>query len=234
MAGKLILLPNLFSEEQSSDALLTPFVIQTIASLDGLIAESEKTARRYLRRAVSHEEMNRKKILLLNEHSDPKEISSLLEGVMRGEIWGLISDAGLAAVADPGSNLVALAHQKKIEVESLGGTSSLMLALQLSGFSGQSFSFHGYLPREEANLIAKIKELEMKSKGSTQIWIEAPYRTAKMAEKVIETCRPSTLFCVAKELMLPSQKVISQSIERWKKANISFGKEMAVFLLYNP
>lgn len=232
LAGKLILLPNLFSEEQSAEDFFSPLIFRTISSLDGLIAESEKEARRYLRKALSHEEMNQKKLALLNEHSDPKALQSLIEPLEKGEVWGLISDAGLPAVADPGSDLVRLAREKRIEISSLGGTSSLMLALQLSGFSGQSFQFHGYLPREEKDLIVKLKELDQKAKGSTQIWIEAPYRTSKMIEKVVQTCQETTLFCVAVELMLPLERVISQSIGKWKKASFTFGKEMAVFLLY--
>ena len=232
LAGKLILLPNLFSEEQSAEDFFSPIVFRAIRSLDGLIAESEKEARRYLRKAFSHEEMNQRKLALLNEHSDPKALNSLLEPIEKGETWGLVSDAGLAAVADPGSDLVRACREKKIEVTSLGGTSSLMLALQLSGFSGQSFQFHGYLPREEKDLMIKLKELEQKAKGSTQIWIEAPYRTQKMVEKVVQTCQETTLFCVALELALPSERVICQSIGKWKKSSFTFGKEMAVFLLY--
>lgn len=229
--GKLLLLPNVLEEELPSDPYLPSSVAHAVHALQGLIAESEKAARRYLRRFVSHEHMARLPLKTLNEHTDRKELSSLLEPIERGEVWGLISDAGLPCVADPGADLVWLAHEKQLCVETFVGPSSILMALQLSGFNGQRFCFHGYLPREVSDLEAKLKELEKKGKVETQIWIEAPYRSAKMLEAMKRILLPATCVCVALNLTTNRQKVISQSIAKWKKDPLSIEKEPAVFLL---
>src|SRR5262249_13098213 len=148
----LFLLPNLLDETLAWEPFLPASVAAAVQSLDGLIAESEKEGRRYLRRFVNHERMAATPIRLLNEHTQPKEIGELLEPLIRGERWGLISDAGLPCIADPGAPLVLLAHEKKIRVETFSGPSSIVMALQLSGLSGQRFAFHGYLPREAPDL----------------------------------------------------------------------------------
>jgi 16S rRNA (cytidine1402-2'-O)-methyltransferase len=232
LPGKLLLLPNLLHEGLVPELFFPKAVQEAVSTLDGLICESEKEGRRYLRRFVSHEKMAQTKLALLNEHTDPNQLQSLMQCLEQNEVWGLISDAGLAAVADPGADLVFLARQKGVEIRSLGGTSSLLLALQLSGFSGQKFSFHGYLPREDLPLEQALKNLEASCKGTTQIWIEAPYRTQKMVEKVLSILSPTTHFCVASDLMSSQEKVISEPISKWKKSPVQFGKSPAVFLLF--
>lgn len=226
MSGKLLLLPNLLDEELPTE--LPPNVGKAVGSIQGLIAESEKMARRYLRRFLSHEEMAKMPLKVLNEHS--KEITSLLEPMIGGEVWGLISDAGLPCIADPGADLVALAHEKGVAVDTFAGPSSILMALQLSGFNGQQFTFHGYLPREVPDLERKVRELE-KMRG-THIWIEAPYRSAKMIELLSNVLMPNTKVCVAVNLTTPNQRVISQTIAKWKKSPMTIGKEPAVFLLF--
>ncbi|MBI3901219.1 MAG: SAM-dependent methyltransferase [Chlamydiia bacterium] len=232
MAGKLLLLPNLLGESLDPHLFFSPAVQAAVHCLDGLIAESEKEGRRYLRQFLPREEMVKRSLALLHEHTDPKELSTLLLPIEKGETWGLISDAGLPCIADPGADLVMLAHQRGVAVESCGGTSSQFLALQLSGFCGQRFAFHGYLPREEKELQLKLKQLEQQCKGMTQIWMEAPYRTAKMVEAVCALLAPTTFFCVAAELMTLKQRVISQPIAKWRQKTYSFGKEPAIFLIY--
>lgn len=229
MSGKLYLLPNVLDESLPSEPFLPASVALAVHSLQGLIAESEKMGRRYLRRFLSHEAMARCPIALLNEHT--QEIDSLLLPLERGETWGLISDAGLPCIADPGSNLVAAAREKKISVETFAGPSSILMALQLSGFHGQRFCFHGYLPREIPALEKTIKELEKRAREETQIWIEAPYRTAKMVESCKQILQPQTKLCVAANLTLPTQKVVSQTLLKWKNNTPHFEKEPAVFLL---
>lgn len=223
-AGKLILLPNVLDESQTPSGYV---------EIDGLIAESEKSARRYLRTFVSHEELTKFPIRLLNEHTEQKEIAPLLEPILQGQTWGLISDAGVPCIADPGSEIVKLAHQHKIAVDAVPGPCSIILALQLSGFSGQNFCFHGYLPREEHLLIKKIKDLEAKARGCSQIWIEAPYRSSKMLEALKKELQPTTELCVAVNLTGPLQQVISQSIKEWKSSSVQLGKEPAVFLIFS-
>ena len=232
MSGKLFLLPNVLDESLSQELFLPASVNIAVNTLQGLIAESEKSARRYLRRFLSHEKMAAMPLKLLNEHTNPNEIDELLQPLLKGEIWGLISDAGLPCIADPGAPLVFKARQGKVDVEALPGPCSLILALQISGFSGQHFSFHGYLPRDGKELEMAIRNLEAKAKGETQIWIEAPYRSAKMLELLKKTLSPDTYLCVAASLTLPNQKSASHSIRTWKTLSFVLEKEPAVFVLY--
>lgn len=231
MPAKLLLLPNLLDETLPHEPFLPASVGSAVRTINGLIAESEKAARRYLRRFLSHEEMARMPLKTLNEHTPEKELDELLQPLLNGETWGLISDAGLPCVADPGSPLVWRAHLNNISVETFAGPSSLLMALQLSGFCGQRFCFHGYLPREIPDLERKIKELEKNSKHETQIWIEAPYRSGKMVDLLKKILQPNTKFCVAANLTLPTQKVVSQTVSKWKNFSFALEKEPAVFLL---
>ena len=228
--GKLILLPNVLDESLPHEQVFSPAVGAAVRSIQGLIVESEKTGRRYLRRFLSHDEMARIPLCLLNEHT--QELTELLEPLERGECWGLISDAGLASLADPGADLVWQARERKIAIEALSGPSSIVLALQLSGLCGQRFAFHGYLPREMPDLERRILELERRSReeGSTQAFIEAPYRSAKLLEQLIKTLKATTRLCFAANLMMPTERVISQPVAAWKEANVEVGKEPAVFL----
>jgi 16S rRNA (cytidine1402-2'-O)-methyltransferase len=227
MSGKLLLLPNLLDESLPTEPYLPTSVNTAVASIQGLIAESEKMARRYLRRFLSHDNMAKMPLRVLNEHT--KEIEELIQPIVQGETWGLISDAGLPCIADPGADLVWLAHQKNIPVETFVGPSSIVMALQLSGFGGQQFSFHGYLPREIPELEQKVRELE--KRGGTQIWIEAPYRSAKMLDLLKRILQPNTKLCIAVNVTLPTQRVVSQPLSKWKAASFSLEKEPAVFLI---
>lgn len=231
MPGKLLLLPNVLDETLAPEPFLPASVGAAVASIQGLIAESEKSARRYLRKFLSHDAMAKMPLKTLNEHTPAQELSELLKPILNGEIWGLISDAGLPCVADPGSDLVWLAHDKKIPVETLVGPSSIMMALQLSGFCGQRFCFHGYLPREIPELEQKIKELEKRSKNETQIWIEAPYRTAKILDVLKKILQPNTRLCIAVNLTTQTERVVSQTMAKWKNFSLSLEKEPAVFLV---
>ncbi len=230
--GKLFLLPNVLEETLASEGFLPASLSKTVGLLQGLIAESEKVARRYLRRFMDHDAMARCPLALLNEHTSAKDEEALLSPMVRGETWGLISDAGLPCIADPGAGLVAMALDRKILVEALAGPCSLILALQLSGFSGQRFCFHGYLPRQEGELEGKIKDLEKRALGETQIWIEAPYRSGKMFEALKRTLQGTTRLCVAASLTSPSQRCFSYTIAEWRKNSFELGKEPVVFLIF--
>jgi 16S rRNA (cytidine1402-2'-O)-methyltransferase len=225
----LLLLPNLLDETLPVEPFLPLSVAEAVRSLQGLIVESEKMGRRYLRRFLSHEEMQKVPLQVLNEHS--KDLAPLLEPLIRGERWGLISDAGLPCIADPGADLVWEARKKGIRVETFAGPSSLLMALQLSGFPAQTFSFHGYLPREEPLLKKKVLELE-KARG-THLWIEAPYRSDKMLQMLKEVLQPTTRLCVAASLTLPTQKVESKLVSLWRKSSMALEKEPAVFLIFS-
>ncbi|HSX38099.1 MAG TPA: SAM-dependent methyltransferase [Chlamydiales bacterium] len=154
-----------------------------------------------------------------------------LQPILEGQTWGLLTDAGLPCIADPGSDLVAAARYFSIEVQGIPGPCSFLLALQLSGFSGQRFSSHGYLPRDAEELTQKVKELEARSqRGETQIWIETPYRSAKMLEFLKNALLPKTLLCVAANLTTLRQKIGSYPVYQWKSFSFELGKEPSVFL----
>ena len=227
----LILLPNLLDEKANIDQNFPKDLKNIILSLDGLIAENEKNARRYLLRFIKRESLSSVKIVLLNEHTKNHEINDLLN-LIKNEKYGLISDAGLSCIADPGSKLVRLANIYNIRVKAIPGPSSIFLALQLSGLNGQKFSFEGYLPREEKKLIEKIKFLEKESlqQKKTQIFIEAPYRSDKLLNILKNTLNPKTLLSVAINLTSKDEKVITQKIASWRKHKLTIGKNPAIFL----
>lgn len=227
--GRLLLLPNLLYPGASAAAFLPAALAQKIETLDGIFCESEKEARRYLRLFVSHEAMQKIALTPFNEHTE--KTPALLDPVVRGETWGILSDAGLACIADPGTELVFWAHQKKIPVEPIAGPSALLFALQMSGFSGQQFSFHGYLPREEEPLEKKVLLLEKRASEETQIWIEAPYRTEKMRQFLLRVLQPDTLLCIASSLTAPEERVITLPVDKWRSISPPFQKEPAVFLM---
>lgn len=233
MSGKLILLPNLLDKEASKDEVLPKASQDFVASIEGLIAESMQGGLRFLKRFQMSSPPHHFPIALLNEHSKKGDWDFLLEPLLEGEVWGLVSDAGLPCIADPGANLVWRAHQKKIVVEApLSATSSLMQALMLSGCQGQRFSFRGYIHRDE---LGREKELlkwqkESKKERSTQIFIEAPYRNQSCLKTCLNSLDPGTKFCVALGLSSPNQRVISLRVSDWKKKSHHLEKIPAVFL----
>ncbi len=233
MAGKLLLLPNLLDETLPAAPFLPAETAQAVASIQGLICESEKAGRRYVRRFLTHDQMAALPLQTLNEHSLPEHLEELLVPLKNGEIWGLVTDAGLPCIADPGSDLVWKARCAGIAVQTIVGPCSILMALQLSGFSGQKFSFHGYLPREADLLEKQVAELEKRSlaERATQIWIEAPYRSSKMLDFLKIKLHPSTRLCVAVQLTTPSERVVSMPVEQWRKTSFPIEKEPAVFLL---
>ncbi|MBS0649077.1 MAG: SAM-dependent methyltransferase [Verrucomicrobia bacterium] len=209
---KLYLLPNILHEE-SSWSYAPPL-------LDALIAESEKGGYSFLKRMG----LPRLPVYLLNEHTErPEELLKVTEDNV-----GLISDAGLPCLADPGSSLVAAAQKRGIPVEAVPGPCSITLALQLSGFSGQAFAFHGYFPREEKDLLAKIRSLP---KGMAHLFIETPYRTEKLFKALLTILQPQDQLCMALELMGPGQFVETHAVQEWKNRSLPSGKPRAVFVI---
>lgn len=234
MRPLLILLPNLLDENQKVEDFLPPAVAKSVQLLNGLICESEKEGRRYLRRYLSHEKMAQMPLALYNEHTQEKDLPNLIAPILQNQVWGLISDLGLPCLADPGAKLVLLAKKAGIEVQGILGPSAVVLALMLSGLEGQRFAFHGYLPKEEKEAIMKIRELEKRSKAenATQFWIEAPYRSQRMLELLKKTLHPKTLLCAAKNISLPNQEIITQPVEIWQTSSFAIGKEPTIFLIY--
>lgn len=229
----LLLLPNLLGESRHHELFLPPSVDRAVQTLDGLIAESDSGGRRFLSHFKTDKPLNQIPIALLNEHTKDDDIDFLLEPLVKGERWGLVSDAGLPCIADPGAKLVSRARQLGIVVQAFVGPSSLMLALMLSGFSGQQFTFHGYLERDPIPRKRQIQELEkLAKKGYTQVFMEAPYRNQHTLEAVVETLSNEMRFCAAWDLTLPTQGIVSQTILNWKKSPLpNLAKKNAIFLI---
>jgi 16S rRNA (cytidine1402-2'-O)-methyltransferase len=201
------------------------------------IVENAKEARRSLKKIMPEIVPGDLQMIEQDKHRDnSEEIKAWMqERKKNNEHFGLLSDAGVPCVADPGARIVAFAHRLKIPVVPVVGPSSILLALMASGFNGQSFAFHGYLPVNEKEQIKKIRMLEEESqkRNMTQLFIETPYRNNKLLETLTRTLHPFTRISVACDLLSPSQQIISQTAEEWKKQKTDFHKRPAVFLLYS-
>lgn len=226
--GQLLLLPNLLNKEAHHELFLPTSVDRAIKTLDGLIAENEKEARAYLKRFdAPFREMP---ISLLNKHN--QEIDELLKPLSEGQVWGLISDAGLPVLADPGYLLVHRARELGVNIKAFVGPSSLTLALMLSGLPAQQFAFHGYLPRHPETMLKKLED-RSQEEGSTQLFIEAPFRNQNLLEKLIATLSNETELCVAWDLTMPTQGVETAKIAVWKKRTLpNLHKHPAIFLFH--
>ena len=246
MPGILYLIPNtLGSSEHGADALahIIPDEVQRItARLDYFVAENAKTARAFLKLiAINHplaKPLQDIGIAELNVNTPPQALAGLLAPLLAGRDAGLVSEAGVPAVADPGADLVRLAHQHGVTVRPLVGPSSLLLAVMASGLNGQSFAFNGYLPTDAALRGKRIKELENRSRGDkqTQLFIETPYRNAAMLDALVANCQSGTLICVATDLSLASESIRTISCAQWKSQLSAgkapdFHKKPTVFLL---
>jgi len=234
MTGILYLVPNTLGAPDVAiadplDVVIPPEVKALTARLDYFIAENAKTTRAYLKLVAQTLPLARPlqeiQISELNVNTGPDALPALLEPLLSGRDAGLISEAGVPAVADPGANLVRLAHAKGITVRPLVGPSSLLLAVMASGLNGQSFAFNGYLPTDTGQRTKRLKALEERSRTEkqTQLFIETPYRNAALLEALVASCSPSTLVCVATDLSLPSESIRTQAAAKWK-ADLAAGR----------
>jgi 16S rRNA (cytidine1402-2'-O)-methyltransferase len=207
-------------------------VISLTKQLRYFIVEDIRSARRYLRMIDKAFPIDSTIFSELNEHTGEKEIMHLLDPVQNGSDMGILSEAGLPAIADPGAMIIAMAHHNGIRVIPLSGPSSILLALISSGFNGQNFTFNGYLPVKPADRIAKLRELEKKAtEGFTQIFMETPYRNQKMLESIIKTCHNDTMLCIAADITLTTESIKTMKISEWKKDLPSLDDRLAVFLI---
>jgi 16S rRNA (cytidine1402-2'-O)-methyltransferase len=230
--GVLFLIPSTLGDSEPA-SVLSELVIGTIRGLHGFIAEDARAARAFLRRVGVDKPLTKIRIQTLDEHTHAGELPGLLAPALHGERIGLLSEAGYPAVADPGTQLIALAHQRGVPVVPLVGPSSLLLALAASGLNGQRFCFDGYLPVEVAARAARIRELEVRSRrdGSAQLFIEAPYRNNQLLAALMETCDPDTRLCLATELTLPGETIRMQQVDAWRCALPDLNRRPTVFVL---
>jgi 16S rRNA (cytidine1402-2'-O)-methyltransferase len=207
-------------------------VINLTKQLRCFIVEDIRSARRYLRLIDKEFPINDSTFFELNEHTGDNDIAQYLEPLFNGSDIGLLSEAGLPGIADPGAKIVALAHQKKITVTPLSGPSSIIMALISSGLNGQNFTFNGYLPVRPAERSMRLRDLEKKAgEGFAQIFMETPYRNQKMLETVLSVCRNETLLCIAADITLPTESIRTMKISEWKKSLPLINDRLVVFVM---
>lgn len=230
--GKLYLIPSPLGENDPEEVIPVP-VLKSLTGFRTFVVEEIRTARRYLSRAGLKGRIGELEFHELNEHTDQNTIEGYLKLFEDGNDVALISEAGLPAVADPGAQLVALAHRHGIEVIPTVGPSSLMLALMASGLNGQSFAFCGYIPAKTDERKARLKTLEKVSGQlkQTQIIIETPYRNDSLFADMISICSPSTRICVAANITMPDAFIKTKTAGEWKKQGLVIGKRPCVFLI---
>ncbi|GIM57044.1 S-adenosylmethionine-dependent methyltransferase [Capnocytophaga canimorsus] len=229
--GKLYLIPNLLGES-TVDAVLPPQVASVVSSLTHFIVENEKSARKFIKQITPEKSQQSLNFYVINKHTQATEIPSFLYPCFLGFSVGVISEAGCPGIADPGSEVVSLAHQKNICVVPLVGPSSILLAMMASGLNGQSFAFNGYLPIDREQRKKTLKSLERKAReGQTQIFIETPYRNDKMLADLLQTLQANTLLCIASDITLPTETIKTQTISQWKKVKVDFQKRPTIFII---
>lgn len=231
MQGVIYLIPSFLSDDNFN--VIPESVITTTHSLKYFVVEEEKTARRFLKRIQSPIPQSDFTFHLLNEHSSSTDLPEILKLLKQGINIGVLSEAGCPGVADPGSELVSLAHENGIRVVPLVGPSSILLSLMASGFNGQSFIFHGYLPRDPKQRQHRIRELEktVQKTGQTQIFIETPYRNMQLIEDLFNTLAADSKLCIACELTGQNENVRTKLIKNWKLNTPNFNKKPCIFLL---
>ena len=233
LSGTLYLIPVPLAENASAKSF-TPYLVDTINHINEYIVENSKTARRFLKEAGLKTPQSELIIHDYGKHNRDGNINEFFKGLLSGKDVGLMSEAGCPGVADPGAEIVALAHSKGIKVVPLVGPSSILLALMASGFSGQSFTFHGYLPIDKLQRANKVKELEgvAERHSQTQMFIETPFRNDSMLEEVLKSCKPETRLCIACDLTSESEFIQTKSIKEWKLKIPQLHKRPAIFLLF--
>ena len=230
--GKLYLMPTMLGDNAPLEVL--PLSIKRIIeNVDHYIAENEKTARRFIKRISPTKNQPDLHFELLNKYTDPTRLPSFLDPCIQGFDMVLLSEAGAPGIADPGADIVRVAHDKKIRLVPLVGPSSIIMAMMASGMNGQNFAFTGYLPIESDIRARAIKSLEKLSfeTGQAQIFIETPYRNEKLFTELIKKLKPSTRLCVATDITLPTEQISSKTVNEWKRLEIDINKRPTVFIV---
>ena len=230
--GKLFLIPAPLGDGEIK-AVIPQGTLDILCTLNIFIVEELRTARRYLKKAGVKKPIEELTFLELNEHTPEADIPALLQPVLEGNDTGLLSEAGAPAVADPGADLIALAHRRHIEVVPLAGPSSLLLALMASGLNGQSFAFAGYLPVKARERQKRIKQLEKYSVvgRQTQIFIETPYRNNALLNDLLACCALNTRLCIASNITMPDAYIHTKTIAEWKNTTVDICKKPCIFLM---
>jgi len=230
--GKLYLIPTRLGDNAPLEVL--PISIKKIIeTVDDYIVENEKTARRFIKKVSSSKSQPALNMHILNKYTEPSELPGFLNACNNGKPVGLLSEAGCPGIADPGAEIVKIAHENDIRVVPLVGPSSILLALMSSGMNGQSFTFNGYLPIDKGERRAALKKLERISfeQNQTQIFIETPYRNNKMLEEICASLHNNTRICIACDITLPSEYIKTKPVKDWKHNNIDLHKRPCIFII---
>ena len=205
-----------------------------VVALHHFIVEDIRSARRFLKKVDRDINIDELTFYELNKHTSPEAIASYLKPLQEGKPMGVISEAGCPAVADPGADVVAIAQRKKLKVTPLVGPSSIILGVMASGFNGQSFAFHGYLPIDGGERAKTLKHLESRAyaEHQTQLFIETPYRNNKMMEDIVKNCRPTTKLCIAANITCEDEYIKTKTVKEWQGKLPDLSKIPCIFLIY--
>ena len=229
--GKIYLIPVTLGGDDYK-RVIPEFAISVTRSLRVFVVENIRSARRYLRLIDRSFPIDESVFLELNEHTRDGEAEHFLDYIYKGSDLGIMSEAGLPGIADPGAKLVSLAHQKNISIIPIAGPSSIILALISSGLNGQMFTFNGYLPVKAPERAVRLQELERRAReGYAQIFMETPYRNQKMLESVLQTCNNETRVCIAADITLPGESIRTMKVSEWKKNIPAINGRLVVFVL---
>jgi 16S rRNA (cytidine1402-2'-O)-methyltransferase len=231
--GELHLIPVALGDTDPRLAL-PPSALQAAHALDYFLAENAKSARQFLKGIAHPKALRELQIEGFDKDSGPQRATELLQPLLAGRSAGVLSEAGSPAIADPGALLVAAAHRLQIRVVPHIGPSAILLALMASGFNGQRFAFHGYLPvpKDECRRAIAARERESRDQDMTQVFIETPYRNDQLLEAFCAVCAGNSRLCIASDLTLPTESVRSATIAEWSAAKVGIGRRPSVFLLY--
>ena len=232
MKGKLYLIPTTLGDNEPLEVMPIS-VKKVVESLDYFIVENEKSARRFIKKITPNKRQSGLQIMLLDKYADEFGTRSYLDVCEEGVSVGLLSDAGVPAIADPGAIMVSLAHEKNIQVVPLVGPSSILMAMMGSGMNGQNFAFNGYLPIDKSDRKKAVKDLERisKEKNQSQLFIETPYRNDKMFQNLLSVLSPNTRLCVAADITLQSEYIKTFTVKEWKSVSPDLHKRPAIFII---
>lgn len=233
MEVALYLLPVTLGDT-AIEKVLPSYNREIIVGIKHFIVEDVRSARRFLKKVDGAINIDELTFYPLNKHTSLEDIAGYLSPLMNGNSMGVISEAGCPAVADPGADVVAIAQRRNLKVVPLVGPSSIILSVMGSGFNGQSFAFHGYLPIEPVDRTRRLKELEARvySENQTQLFIETPYRNHKMLEEILKTCRPQTKLCIAANITCEGEFIKTKTVKEWKGHLPDLSKIPCIFLIY--
>lgn len=235
MKGTIYMIPCPISDERDVWDVLPKANLDVMNSLDYFIVENTRSARRFLSRAGVARRIEELEFVELNEHTTSSgDVERMLKPVLEGRSAGVISEAGVPGVADPGADIVALAHRKGVRVVPLVGPSSILMSVMASGLNGQSFAFVGYLPIKEGERLKRLKELERRAlqERQAQLFIEAPYRNVKLFETMLKTLQPNIRLTVATDITSPEEFILTLEVAEWRKRGVpDMAKRQTIFLL---